>query len=170
MQWGSQFRSRPFSGTLGSLRHMYPIAYVLCSASVPDEPRVVCFTCESISESAVTQVENNSWCRSVLKARMKNKCLHQGLLHDDIRTFRPSALGVANEARGAVGGFPCQACSLDRFLSLDRCQSCPPCQGISCAGAQGGLKDGRSGLLKECFRVFDELADPLESQSSGCAV
>ena len=59
MQRGSQFRSRPFSGTLGSLRHMYPIAYVLCSVSELDEPRVVCFICESIFESAVTQVENN---------------------------------------------------------------------------------------------------------------
>ena len=34
-------------------------------------------------------------------------------------------------------------------------------QGVSCAGGQGGLKDSRTALLLECFRVFDELADPL---------
>lgn len=35
-----------------------------------------------------------------------------------------------------------------------------PCQGISCAGAQQGLDDGRSGLLREVFRVWDLLPNP----------
>lgn len=38
------------------------------------------------------------------------------------------------------------------------------CQGVSCAGGQAGLKDRRTGLLTESFRIFDSLADPPESQ------
>ncbi len=40
-------------------------------------------------------------------------------------------------------------------------------QGISCGGNQEGLQDPRSGLLKECFKVFDQVP---EKQRLGVAV
>ena len=63
---------------------------------------------------SVGQVENNLFCQEVLKARMKNQCLHRGAVYPDVRKFSPGACGLANRARGVIGGFPCQAgCPLD---------------------------------------------------------
>ena len=39
-------------------------------------------------------------------------------------------------------------------------------QGVSSDGKQGGLSDARSALLREMFRVFDELEDGLGAESA----
>lgn len=57
---------------------------------------------------ALSQVEADPFCQQVLKARIKNQCLHAGVVHGDVRTFSPGPSGVANVARGTIGGFPCQ--------------------------------------------------------------
>ena len=57
---------------------------------------------------ALSEVENDHFCQQVLKARMRNHCLQRAPVHSDVKTFSPSAAGVANVARGAIGGFPCQ--------------------------------------------------------------
>lgn len=33
-------------------------------------------------------------------------------------------------------------------------------QGVSCAGGQKGLRDVRTALMYQCFRIYDELVDP----------
>lgn len=55
------------------------------------------------------KVESNPYCQLVLKARIKNKCLHEGRVYGDVKAFNPASCGVANLARGVIGGFPCQA-------------------------------------------------------------
>lgn len=37
-------------------------------------------------------------------------------------------------------------------------------QGVSGAGFQGGLTDPRSGLVKDTFKVYDDLPEALEAQ------
>ena len=39
-------------------------------------------------------------------------------------------------------------------------QSLTGAEGISCAGHQGGLGDGRSALLAHIFRIYDSLENP----------
>ena len=51
------------------------------------------------------QVEANSFCRQVLAARIADKLLHPGPLHEDVLTYD----GSKTTAHGCGGGFPCQA-------------------------------------------------------------
>lgn len=53
-------------------------------------------------------MESNPNCRAVLASRMKDNLLDHGEIASDVRTFQPSKK-VADEATGAIGGFPCQA-------------------------------------------------------------
>ena len=53
--------------------------------------------------------------------------------------------------------------SLSAFLVLQLVQFVIRCQGVSGAGKQLGLLDGRSVLVKEPFRVYDDL--PCGSES-----
>lgn len=41
-------------------------------------------------------------------------------------------------------------------------------EGISQAGSQQGMKDLRSALLKECFRIYDEMITPPGPHSPLC--
>ena len=64
-------------------------------------------------------MEASEHCRAVLRARMEDRCLHQGEVHHDIRQYDPRATGDS-WAAGCAGGFPCQAWS---FTS--KCFICP---------------------------------------------
>ena len=41
-------------------------------------------------------------------------------------------------------------------------------QGVSSAGLQRGMNDGRTELIKEVWRVFDSLSTPLGAESTDC--
>ncbi|CAK9008244.1 unnamed protein product [Durusdinium trenchii] len=74
-------------------------------------------------------------CQRVLRARMSEGNLPVGQIHEDVRSYHPTSR-AARFAAAILAGFPCQ--------------------GVSQAGAQAGLKDARSSLIKEVFRVYDE--------------
>lgn len=81
-------------------------------------------------------VECVSYCRRVLAQRQKDGLLPHCPIQEDVRTVSGSeakALG----AIGVGGGFPCQ--------------------GISSTGAGLGLDDSRSSLIKEAFRILDQM-------------
>ncbi|CAK9072659.1 unnamed protein product [Durusdinium trenchii] len=61
--------------------------------------------------------------------------LPTGHIHGDVKTYHPTS-SAARRAGAIVGGFPCQ--------------------GVSQAGAQAGLRDVRSSLVRELFRIYDE--------------
>jgi site-specific DNA-cytosine methylase len=84
----------------------------------------------------VCAVERDAYAASVLVARMADKTLEEFPIWDDITTFS------GKPWRGKVdivsGGFPCQD--------------------ISCAGKQAGIKEGtRSGLWSEFARIIGEV-------------
>ncbi|CAK9080106.1 unnamed protein product [Durusdinium trenchii] len=83
----------------------------------------------------VEMVEADSFCRSVLRARMADKSLDECPIKDDVVGYAPE--GVAARAEAILAGFPCQ--------------------GVSCAGSQKGMGDVRTRLLREVFRVWDLL-------------
>ncbi|CAK9087608.1 Modification methylase ScrFIA [Durusdinium trenchii] len=66
---------------------------------------------------------------------MAEGCLPDCPIFDDVVSYRPS--GDAARASWLLAGFPCQ--------------------GVSQAGQQGGLRDGRSNLVREAFNTFDRL-------------
>ena len=87
----------------------------------------------------VCYVENDAHCQRVLQARMRDGCLDDAPIWDDVTTFdgRPW--------RGLVdiisGGFPCQD--------------------ISCAGKGAGIRGKRSGLWEEMRRIVCEVRPEL---------
>lgn len=83
----------------------------------------------------VAFVECGDYPCSVLQARMDDNSLPKCDIIRDVVGYKPS--GPALKAEALTAGFPCQ--------------------GISQAGSQGGLSDGRSSLVKETFNVFDRL-------------
>ncbi|CAE7525393.1 cofG [Symbiodinium sp. CCMP2592] len=60
-------------------------------------------------------------------------------IHPDIETYQPSVMGL--EAEAILAGFPCQA----------------GFHGVSAAGAQKGMGDDRSSLIRCAFHCFDKL-------------
>ncbi|CAK9054620.1 unnamed protein product [Durusdinium trenchii] len=78
-------------------------------------------------------VEKSDYCRKILQLRMDEGLLHRAEIHPDVCTFDASK----SSADGAGGGFPCQ--------------------GVSTASIQKGLKDRRTQLVTHIFRVFDTL-------------
>ena len=73
--------------------------------------------------------------REVIASRMADGLVPQAKVYPDVCTFSPSGSELAS--KGLLAGFPCQ--------------------GVSQAGLEGGLSDPRTGLLRECWRVFDAL-------------
>lgn len=78
-------------------------------------------------------VEKSEYCQQVLRARMQEGNLPNVPICDDVLVFK--AEGRAKDAEITVGGFPCQ--------------------GLSGAGSQKGLRDARSALIKAMFAVYD---------------
>ena len=76
-------------------------------------------------------------------------------IHPDISGVRGTDL--PQDIDGMAGGFPCQAWPSPECFSLHKLSSCG--QGISRAGAQEGMMDHRSGLLRELWRLWDERAE-----------
>ena len=79
-------------------------------------------------------VEKDDDCVQVLRSRIDDGLLPAAAIHRDVATYVPPADTLAC---GAGGGFPCQ--------------------GVSTAGNQAGLKDSRTSLVCHIFRVFDAL-------------
>ena len=67
-----------------------------------------------------SQVEIDPFARSVIAARQKEGHLPSVPVFEDITTFVPTKCGgdIA-EAKGMVGGFPCQACSFCHCAVID---------------------------------------------------
>ena len=116
------------------------------------------------------QVEKDATCRKVLEQRMADQCLHKCPVLEDVTKVSYQDLS----ADGVVAGFPCQALGGQFNSTKSSCSqfhisififerlSCSyielGCrQGISTAGAQKGLSDARSGLIREVFRARDEI-------------
>ena len=87
-----------------------------------------------------------------------------------IVTYKPT--GTERTAKFITAGFPCQAaavCSLlvkasSFLIVLEGKFAQMLLQGLSGAGLQLGLDDPRSALVRQPFRVFDELEDPCRAQ------
>ena len=103
---------------------------------------------------------------------MDEKLLPQGTIECDAVTVHPPPTAV-----GVGGGFPCQAgpagftillFKFDGNQSVNFVFACLLClsmsisvcwQGCSTAGGQQGLKDARTSLVTNLFRVFDLLPE-----------
>ena len=85
--------------------------------------------------SARLKVEADARNREVIAARMADGFVPRAKVYPDVCTFSPSGSELAS--KGVLAGFPCQ--------------------GVSQAGLEGGLSDPRTGLLRECWRIFDSL-------------
>lgn len=117
-----------------------------------------------------SKVEMDPYCRSVLLARQRDQCLPLCSISEDVREYSPK--WAHQEAELVAAGFPCQAscfklqvmrlCTYHCFLEFK--VDLPLLQGTSVAGAQRGLEDSRSSLVKEPFRVYDELEKPFFTQ------
>lgn len=105
------------------------------------------------------QVECDEYCIRVLKARQTEGVLSDAPIWTDVTTYEPTGSDLA--ATVVAAGFPCQVGIRSKSFTVLHSALC--CQGVSGAGKQLGLLDGRSSLVKEPFRVFDRL--PLASES-----
>ena len=85
---------------------------------------------------------------------MSDKLLHSVPISSNVEEYDGSGSG----ARGAGGGFPCQARIRCLFFELEVSQGLwLALQDVSQAGTQSGLGGERSVLVKEVFRTFDTL-------------
>lgn len=92
----------------------------------------------------------------VLALRMAENLLPKGKIWEDVTTMDASN----STAVGAGGGFPCQAgfvCQMLFYVFLHIVQTSIVCEGVSCGGAQRGLLDSCSALVRWIFHVFDSL-------------
>ena len=122
---------------------------------------------------------------SVLRARQKEGFLPECGIANDVRGYKPSGAALEAEvltggfpcqANSSESGNVYLTCFLMCFYSLETALfqnllMLFPCsssvckliarflanrgQGVSAAGRQQGLKDGRSSLIRELFRVYD---------------
>lgn len=107
---------------------------------------------------------------------MQDKCLPTCDVFADVRSYEPS--GEALYAEALTAGWPCQVHAsvwavafvtfllwlvVGKFSNLDILF-----EGISNAGGQRGMKDARSGLAKEIFRITD-LLPRLPASQAGTA-
>ena len=74
-------------------------------------------------------------------------------LHSDVETFQMSHVDNPETVTGLLGGFPCQAGFLVRFIVISLVIHCG--QGVSKAGRKRGMNDGRTALLKHFMRIYD---------------
>lgn len=108
---------------------------------------------------------------------MKDGLLHDAQISSDVAAFN----GVNTCAQGCGGGFPCQVshsdlpffCGSTRFVFTLWDGPCNyvcsvAAKGVSSAGAQGGLSDKRTGLLRYVFQCFDQLESPLLGVGKQC--
>ncbi|CAK9106284.1 unnamed protein product [Durusdinium trenchii] len=80
-------------------------------------------------------VENNPYCRKVIASRIQDGFFNKdSVVHDDVTTFKMSQVEHLSPD-GLIGGWPCQ--------------------GASKAGKKLALKDKRTALLTEIFRLWD---------------
>lgn len=69
------------------------------------QPQSCCFL--SLLLKLFSEVENSTWCQSILEARMAEGHLHKGQILGDITDFTPTG-SLQDGIDGIVGGFPCQ--------------------------------------------------------------
>lgn len=108
----------------------------------------------------MAEVERDEFCVSVLKARMADNALPTCKICDDVTSYRP--VGPALDAEVVTAGFPCQASHFSPHLQavhigVELLAEFVLAQGVSSAGRQAGLRDERSRLVAEPFRVWDLL-------------
>ena len=99
---------------------------------------------------------------------MKDGVLPDAPIWGDVETFEPT--GAAKTAEALLAGFPCQVDAwscFDQFAATGSWANCALCfrpwslsflvllQGLSQAGAQQGLKDPCSALLKQVLKIWD---------------
>lgn len=83
----------------------------------------------------VCYVENNAYCQKVIQARIRDGCLDDAPIWDDVKTFNGQPW--AGRVDIIFGGFPCQD--------------------VSIAGKRAGITGARSGLWKEFARIICEI-------------
>lgn len=85
----------------------------------------------------VAYCENDRYCQSVLLSRMADRQLPSAPIWDDITSLSGAMLPSNEGIQIIYGGFPCQD--------------------ISVAGNGAGLEGKRSGLVKEVYRLIEEI-------------
>ena len=111
-------------------------------------------------------MERNKFCQSVLVARQRDGFLPSCGISDNVCTYHPR--GIARQAKLVIAGFPCQACGFGKcscnlelmHVETHHCQLQLASQDVSAAGTQAGLQGARSCLVREPWRIHDELEDP----------
>ena len=98
------------------------------------------------------QVEVDSACRAVIQTRILDGLADPAPIHNDITTLEPESL--PENLDGFCLGFPCQA-GLHSPVTTSKPFIPANCEGISRAGSQRGLLDGRSMLVSHAWRLWD---------------